>query len=340
MIKKSEKIIFLLVVIGAIFFARAFYPGISGVPSLASADQSSQTAIAQTTAAPPMLVLPQTAISAIAQPGTAPANTSVGTASGQAAADVNSVFSKVNDAPPPVFSNEAYMVADLTTGGVLSGSNVASRWPTASLTKLLTATLIFDQLSTSTRITITPQMFAADPNEHTLVTGGTYTVEDLLHVMLMPSSNVAAQAMADFIGQTQFMAEMNQRAQAWGMTDTYFSDPSGISAANESTANDLLILAQHIYNNYPGILTLTNTPVTTITELNSGKKITVRSINAFVGEPNFVGGKTGNTDQAGGNLLSIFNDNGHQVLITVLGAPTLPFKDTSALYAWFRANYR
>jgi D-alanyl-D-alanine carboxypeptidase len=204
----------------------------------------------------------------------------------------------------------------------------------------MTATLIFDQLATSTRITITPQMFAADPEEHTLVIGGTYTVEDLLHLMLMPSSNVAAQAMANYIGQAQFMNEMNVRAEQWGMTDTYFADPSGISAANESSAHDFLILAQHVYNNYPGIFALTDTPVTTITELNSGKKIIVRSINAFVGEPNFVGGKTGNTDQAGGNLLSIFDNDGNPVLITVLGAPALPFKDTSALYSWFQANYQ
>jgi D-alanyl-D-alanine carboxypeptidase len=198
---------------------------------------------------------------------------------------------------------------------------------------------VLDQLTPSTTITITPQMFAADPDEYTLVIGGTYTVEDLLHVMLMPSSNVAAQAMTDYIGQAQFMNEMNARAQAWGMTSTYFADPSGISAANESSANDLLILAQHIYNNYPEILALTNTPVTTITELNSGKKITVRSINKFAGTPGFVGGKTGNTPQADSNLLSIFNDNGTPVFITVLGAPALPFIDTSNLYSWYRTNY-
>jgi D-alanyl-D-alanine carboxypeptidase (penicillin-binding protein 5/6) len=328
---RSETIIFLVVVIAAVFFARLMYPGISGVPSVASADgQAAQTAdVQQTLTAPPTLVLPQTSISATAQPDGNVVDTS--TSSGQTAA---------GSTPLPTFTNESYMVADLSTGAVLAGSNVAARWPTASITKLMTATLVFDQLATSTQITITPQMFAADPNEHTLVIGGTYTVEDLLHLMLMPSSNVAAQAMADYIGQVQFMNEMNARAEQWGMTNTYFADPSGISAANESTAHDLLILAQHVYNNYSGILALTDTPATTITELNSGKKITVRSINTFVGEPNFVGGKTGNTDQAGGNLLSIFNDGGRRIFILVLGAPALPFKDTSALYSWFRANYQ
>jgi D-alanyl-D-alanine carboxypeptidase len=231
------------------------------------------------------------------------------------------------------------MIADLSTGNAVVGSNAESRWPTASITKLMTATLVLDQLSPTTTITVTPQMFSADPDEYTLKIGGTYTVEDLLHVMLMPSSNVAAQAFADTIGQAQFMNEMNARATQWGMTSTYFADPSGISAANESSANDLLILAQHIYTDYPQILALTDTPVTTITELNSGEKITVRSINNFAGAPGFVGGKTGNTPQAGGNLLSIFNDNGTPVFITVLGAPALPFIDTSELYSWYKTNY-
>ncbi|MGD1003410.1 MAG: serine hydrolase [Minisyncoccia bacterium] len=329
---RSEAFIFLFVVIIAVFFARLMYPGISGVPSVASAGgQAAQTADAQQAlSVPPTLVLPQTAISATAPPDGGVAGMS-SIVSGQTSA---------TGTPLPTFTNESYMVADLSTGAILAGSNIDARWPTASLTKLMTASLIFDQLATSTRITITPQMFAADPNEHTLVIGGTYTVEDLLHVMLMPSSNVAAQAMADYLGQAQFINEMNARAEQWGMTNTYFADPSGISAANESSAHDLLILAQHVYRDYPGILALTDTPATTITELNSGRTITVRSINAFVGEPNFIGGKTGNTDQAAGNLLSIFNDGGQPILITVLGAPAIPFKDTSALYSWFQANYQ
>ncbi len=327
--KKTEKLFFLFVIMAAIFFARFAYPDISGVPASAGNDRP-QTADAETATAPPTLVLPQTSVNS--------ANNTI-----DASANANTVTENnttTSLTPLPNFSSEAYMVADLSTGSIIAGANVSKRWPTASLTKLMTATLVFDQLTTSTRITITPQMFAADPDERALVIGGTYTVEDLLHLMLMPSSNVAAQAMADYIGRAQFMNEMNARATAWGMTDTYFDDPSGISAANQSTAKDLMILAQHIYENYPGILAITNTPVTTITELNSGKTITVRSINNFAGTPDFIGGKTGNTPQADANLLSLFNDNGTPVLVTVLGAPALPFIDTSMLYSWYRANYK
>jgi D-alanyl-D-alanine endopeptidase (penicillin-binding protein 7) len=216
------------------------------------------------------------------------------------------------------------------------------RWPTASLTKLMTATLIFDQLATSTKITITPQAFSVDPSEYTLAIGGTYTVNGLLHLMLMPSSNVAAEAMADAIGHAQFMNEMNARATAWGMTDSYFEDTSGISAANQSTAHDLLLLAQHIYQNYPGIFALTDTPAAMITDYENGAHIPVHSINAFAGQSDFIGGKTGNTPQAGANLLSVFRYHGHPVLIVILGENTLSstFPDTTRLYSWFKQNFQ
>jgi D-alanyl-D-alanine carboxypeptidase len=321
--KRSEKVIFLLVVVVVAFFAREVFPSIVVAPQSATADQSLSSA---TTSSAPLVALPQT--TAVNNPS-----------------NVEPTMPQVETVSPtstslPKFASKAYMVADLTTGSVLLGSNTANRWPTASLTKLMTATIIFDSVPTSTQITITPQMFSADPTEQNLVVGGTYTVEDLLHLLLMPSSNVAAEALADYVGHATFMAEMNARAQSWGMKDTYFDDPSGISAANESTANDLLILAQHVYNDYPGIFEITNTPVTTITELNSGKAITVHSINIFAGEPVFVGGKTGNTPQAGGNLLSIFTYQGKPVFITVLGAPALPFQDTSMLFTWFKTNYK
>lgn len=342
MIKHYEKFVFLLVLIGAIFFARVAYPDISGIPSLAdTGTRTSETADAQITTAPPTLVLPQTSVEST-DGGAYAAGAGRGNGSNisnTTMTTINSVFSKINDTPFPEVSNESYMIADLSTGAVLSGSNMAARWPTASITKLLTATLVRDQLSTSTQITITPQMFAADPTEETLVIGGTYSVEDLLRVMLMPSSNVAAEALADTVGRVQFMNEMNARATAWGMTQSYFDDPSGISAANQSTANDLLILAQHVYNDYPEILAITDTHQTTITELNSDKQIAVKSINDFAGEPEFVGGKTGHTSQAGNNLLSIFDYHGHPVLIILLNTDDR-FGNTAKLYAWFRANYQ
>jgi D-alanyl-D-alanine carboxypeptidase len=241
--------------------------------------------------------------------------------------------------PPPTLQDTASLVADLGAGTVFEATNAARRWPTASITKLVTAAVAVDTLDPTTKITITQEMFAADPAEHTLVLGGSYTVADLFRVLLLPSSNVAAEALADFYGRGKFLTEMNARAAAWGMENTYFDDPSGISATNQSTAGDLVKLAAQIYAHYPQIFQITRTPQATITEQNSGKRITIKSINEFAGDADFVGGKTGNTEQASGNLLSVFRYGDRTIVIVVLGT-TDRFGDTQKLYSWFKATVK
>src|SRR5581483_1929959 len=185
--------------------------------------------------------------------------------------------------------------------------------------KRRTAVVATDLLGQNQHVTITEQMLAVDPSQQILQLGDTYTVSDLLHVMLLPSNNVAAEALAEFAGRARFLAAMNGRAEAWGMTNTYYDDPSGLSAGNQSTANDLLKLAQHVYTDYPQILAITRTPQVTVTEIATGRTTIVKSINQFAGTANFIGGKTGYTDEANGNLLSLFSYKDHPVFIVVLG---------------------
>jgi D-alanyl-D-alanine carboxypeptidase len=125
------------------------------------------------------------------------------------------------------------------------------------------------------------------------------------------------------------------------MNDTHYDDPSGLSAGNESTPSDLLKLAQKIYTDYPQVLAITRNPEVTITELNTGKNVAVKSINNFAGRPDFIGGKTGYTDEASGNLLSIFRYEDRPVLVIVMGtSDDQRFNNTLALYDWFTANFR
>jgi D-alanyl-D-alanine endopeptidase (penicillin-binding protein 7) len=358
--KNSQKFIFLFTVIIVAVVARIGYAGLSASP--ADSQVTPSATLAGTN--PPHIILEPPAGSAVASSSASlsqAALASADSAGGANGANNNSAvatqtpyFGETNTAQSvfartsaqtavPSFSKEALLVSDITNNVDFAVVNGDVRWPTASLTKLMTATLALDHLSLDTRITITPQMFAVDPaGEHSLVVNGTYTVSDLLHVMLMPSSNVAAEALADYYGHAQFMTEMNARAAQWGMTNTYFDDPSGLSAANESSAHDLAILATHVYQNYPTVLSYGNTPQITITELQSGAKVNVKSINDFAGNENFIGGKTGYIPQAGDNLLSLFRYNGKPVLIIVLGAADTAqrFGDTTKLLNWFTMNYQ
>lgn len=312
------KFTFLVVVIGAVLFSRIAYPVATpaNLAKITGATKPSAPA-----GGVPTFVLPPASSAAVS------AESGAGNSTG-------------TDASIPVaLQNAASLVADIKTGTVYDAVRVGERWPTASLAKLMTATVVLDNFNLAARITITEPMFALDPTEQTLVVGGTYTAADLLNAMLLPSSNVAAEALAAFYGKDAFLQMMNARAAAWGMEDTHFDDPSGISAADQSTASDLLKLAKMIYTSYPRILQITRTLQAYVTEQNSGKKTLIKNINGFAGEADFVGGKTGHTNEASGNLLSVFRYNGHSLLIIVLGSDDR-FSDTQKLYDWYKANIK
>ena len=203
----------------------------------------------------------------------------------------------------------------------------------------MTATLVLDNFSMDQKITITHDAFIADPNERTLREGNVYSVSDLLHFLLLPSSDVAAEAFADAFGRSNFLAAMNARALSWGMTNTHYDDPSGLSSGNQSTADDLFLLAKKIYLDYPQILAITRTPQIYATEISSNTKVLVRSINYFAGQSDFIGGKTGYTNVADGNLLSIFKYRSNPIIVIILGTSEADrFTNTQKLFDWFKSQ--
>lgn len=324
MLKTYEKFLFLGILILLAFFARAAYP--SPVPG--PADLGTRVNAAGDTA---IIALPTLGNDGAPPASPVPPATTL--------PDPSSVFIKKGSDAPPSIAAIASLVADPAAGTIFESVNADRRWPTASLTKLMTATVALDTVDMNAHIAITESMMSADPTEATLRVGNTYTASDLMHLLLMPSSNVAAEALASYAGRASFLTAMNSRAAMWGMKSTYFDDPSGISSANQSTAHDMFTLAEHILKEYPSVLTITNTPATVITELASGRKTSVKSINVFAGAADFIGGKTGHTDEAGGNLLSIFRYDGHPLVVVVLGTDER-FGETQKLLSWFRANFQ
>jgi D-alanyl-D-alanine endopeptidase (penicillin-binding protein 7) len=330
-----EKFIFLGVVVAVALFSRLAYPAFSGSSYNASSASSTGSAA---TADASFIVLPSPP-SGFGSRGNNTGTLATTDASGNITS--TSPFVRVSGTPAPAITAQASMVADLQTGTLFFGSNVDKRWPLASVTKLMAATVVMDNLNLNQKITVPPEAVAADPSQQVLVSGDTYTVSDLLHVLLLPSSNVAAETLADYYGRTRFVAEMNGRAAAWGMANTHYDDPSGLSVGDQSTPTDLLTLAQKIYADYPEILAVTRTPQISITEESTGKKVIVRSINDFAGRSDFVGGKTGYTDEADGNLLSIFKYEDRPILVIVMGtSDDHRFANTLMLYNWFIQNYK
>lgn len=239
----------------------------------------------------------------------------------------------------PKLQVEQAVVADLATGETYLEINSEERWPLASLTKLMTASYAADHLDLARPVTLSPQVFAMTGGDAgALRIGESYSGRDLVTAMLTFSSNEAAEALASSGNRSDFLLGMNSLAKAWGLGNTNFSDPSGLSPANQSTAMDLIALAQHVYTDHPELLAITRHRDATLHELTSGGNLAVANINLFAGRADFIGGKTGFTEEAQQNLLSVFSVGGRPVVIVVLGTKDR-FGETQKLLDWFRGNF-
>ncbi len=232
------------------------------------------------------------------------------------------------------------LVADLQSGEIYFEKNGADRWPLASITKLTTAAYATLHIGNDQLVSVGAALLVSlnPESSSSSILPGEYAMHDLLYALLLPSSNVAAEALAQNFGREQFLAGMNALATEWGAASTHFEDPTGLSPANQSTAHDILKIAQAIYIKYPEIFKITRTPKFTITEHTSGKRQSFASINLFAGKPDFIGGKTGYTDEAGGNLVSVFSDGGRPILIMALGTDDR-FGETEKLLSWFKESF-
>jgi D-alanyl-D-alanine endopeptidase (penicillin-binding protein 7) len=241
----------------------------------------------------------------------------------------------------PSVQAEAVFVADLQTAETYFDVRSQKRWPIASITKLMTAVIVSETANATDTVVLGDADFSLEDTstEKRLKPGETYTVLDLMSAMLVISSNEAAEALARRTGRAAFLAQMNSRAAAWGMQNTHFADPTGLSSANQSTARDLQQLALRIYQEHPEIFQTSRKYKVVITDLLAKKKQTLQNINLFAGETWFVGGKTGYTEEAGGNLLTVFTHSRRPVIVVALGTADR-FGESERLIDWFSQNYK
>lgn len=201
--------------------------------------------------------------------------------------------------------------------------NPEGRWPIASITKLMTAIIASEQGLLTKNITFTDAMIAVEGSAGNFKAGDTMTGSDIVKGMLLVSSNDAAVALSQIYGSEAFIALMNEKAKTLRMSDTTFFDPSGLSARNQSTGNDLYKLMGYLNSEHPELLAITRQKKVTVTELNTKRKRTIANIDEFAGQVNFIGGKTGYITEAegNGNLVTLFTHNSQPFVIVVLGSP-------------------
>ena len=211
-----------------------------------------------------------------------------------------------------------YLVADLESEENIFGLNETKRWPIASISKLMTAVVALENISESDLVTISSSAVETEGVAGGFSSGEIITSDDLVKALLTVSSNDAAVALAEHIGEEKFVNLMNAKAAALSMPHTFFREPTGLSSLNQSTLEDLKLLTRYIFYVHPKIFSYTRAVGADIIEIGTSAKRTLRNINKFIDRPDFLGGKTGYTDDAGENLVSLFARGNKAIIIIIV----------------------
>ena len=160
---------------------------------------------------------------------------------------------------PPEVAARAYLLYDVTTNQVLAAKDPDAAVEPASLTKLMTAYLVFDALRAK-KLTLEQTLPVSErawkmPGSRMFIDPKMQVpVEDLLKGMIVQSGNDATVALAEGVGGTveRFVELMNQQARALGMTQTTYRNPEGLTApGHTTTARDLSVLASRLMKDFP-----------------------------------------------------------------------------------------
>lgn len=163
---------------------------------------------------------------------------------------------------PPEIAARQYLLLDVTTGQVLAERDADAPTDPASLTKLMTAYVVFGALRDK-KLTLeqpVPVSVRAwderkgDPSLMFIDTTMKPTVDELLHGMIVVSGNDASVALAELVGGSldNFVAMMNRQAQAWGLKNTAFRNVTGMTeGGHRASARDIATIAAHIVRDFP-----------------------------------------------------------------------------------------
>ncbi len=218
----------------------------------------------------------------------------------------------------------ASYVMDARTGKVIQAINAETRVYPASLTKMMTLYIVFDQIkhgrmSLDQKITISPYAAAEPPSKLGLRPGQQIELRYLIRAAAIKSANDAATAMGEAVGGSEagFAAIMNQYARAMGLRNTTFVNANGLPREGHmSTAHDMAEIGRRLYYDFPQYYNIFSREATSA-GLKTVKNTNRRLLDAYPGAD---GIKTGYTRQAGFNLVSSAQHGNERVIVAVLGA--------------------
>jgi D-alanyl-D-alanine carboxypeptidase (penicillin-binding protein 5/6) len=230
---------------------------------------------------------------------------------------------------PPVpgdISAEAWLVADLDSGAVIAARDPHGRHRPASVIKVLVAMASLKELNLNKAVDGTPEDAAAEGTKVGVAPGGRYTVNQLMHGLLMHSGNDAAHALAVQLGGMQTALEkINVLAGKLGGRDTRVATPSGLDGPGMSTsAYDLGLFYRYAWQN-PTFADIVATRTFDFPGHGDHPGYQLENDNQLLyNYPGALGGKTGYTDDAGQTFVGAANRDGRRLVAVLLHGTRQP----------------
>jgi len=248
--------------------------------------------------------------------------------------------------PAPEIAAREYLLIDMNAQQTLAERGADSPADPASLTKLMTAYLVFGALrdhkiTLEQKMPVSMRAWAERKGGGSLMfidTTMTPTVDELLQGLIVDSGNDAAVALAEAVGGSvdTFVGMMNRQAQAWGLKNTTFKNASGLTeAGHRSTPRDMTVIAQHIIRDFPEHYHYYSQRDYKFNNIRQENRNLLLKRDASVD-----GMKTGYTDAAGYCLLASaqreFPNGKRRLIAIVMGADSMQGRanETQKLLNW------
>jgi D-alanyl-D-alanine carboxypeptidase (penicillin-binding protein 5/6) len=236
-----------------------------------------------------------------------------------------SCFALADTPQPPPVAARAWLLVDATSGQPIAGRNPEERVEPASLTKLMTAYLVFGALKGSSlalgqTVPVSERAWRAGGSRMFIEPRKPVTVQELLRGMIVQSGNDACIALAEVVAGSEpaFVERMNREAQRLGMRNTKFTNSTGLpDPGHYSTASDLALLASALIRDYPEQYKLYSEReyrYNDITQHNRNRLLWL--------DPNVDGVKTGHTESAGYCLIASAKRGARRLVSVVIGTPS------------------
>lgn len=229
--------------------------------------------------------------------------------------------------PAPSIAARSWTLVDATSGQVIASQDANMRIEPASLTKVMTAYVVFDALrdkkvTLDTMVNVSVAAWKVDSSSSKMFIDPKVpvSIKDLLYGLMVQSGNDAAVALSEAVGgdTATFVTLMNRQAQRLGMKDTRFANPHGLpSPDNFSTAHDLAILASSVIRDFPEFYKIDSVKEYTYNRIKQQNRNRLLWL-----DPTVDGMKTGHTEASGFSMIASAHRpngaSGERRLISVL----------------------